>query len=84
MPDFRESTDRLIQPPPSFQLRELADACDVSLNTINRARMESGQKRSPPTNWQSIIARIARDHAADLDAKAADLRALASELDPPA
>jgi len=54
----------------------------VVLNSINRARMESGQSRTPPRGWESVVIRLAREHAAELEAKARDLRDLADELDP--
>lgn len=78
---FREATDRLIAEPPSFQLRRLADKLRVSLNSVNRARMRDGQKRSPPSGWERVVARMANDHAEELAEKARDLKALAAELE---
>lgn len=78
---FRAATDRLISDPPSFRLRELARKLRVSLNTVNRARMSSGQQRTPPSGWERVVATVARDHAESLAAKARDLHALADQLD---
>lgn len=76
--DFREATDRLS---PCVTQEAIAAAARVTRNTIKRARLprESEHYRSPPREWHSILAQLARERAADLNAVADQLEGSAGE-----
>jgi hypothetical protein len=65
--DFKAATDRAIGT--CITLADIAGAAGVSDNAIRRARLDpdSGDSyRRPPEGWQSAIAKLARERAADL------------------
>ena len=55
-----------------------AKPCDGA--TIARARIDTDNRRPPPTNWQSVIAEMAEAHARELEDRVQELRQLASNL----
>lgn len=55
--DFKTATDRLTE---RVTLDEIARECGVSMNLIQRARLEGPSKRTPPAGWEAAVARIAR------------------------
>lgn len=60
---FKEATDRLIG---RVTLGEIAEACGVSENTIQRARMEGVQSRPEPSGWREGVAMLARRRGGEL------------------
>lgn len=76
--DFREATDRLMAC--GVTLPMIARAAGVSENSINRARSNAGQRRSPPKDWRRIVSVLAELVADVRDAESLRLRELASEL----
>lgn len=58
--DFKEATDRLTE---RVTLADIAEACGSHPNSIDRARLapESKSFRSPPLNWRSSLAPLARE-----------------------
>lgn len=60
--DFREATRRLKEAP---QDRDLAEALDVTVQSIRQARLprENRGHRPPPENWREVIAAMARERA---------------------
>jgi hypothetical protein len=77
--DFKSATDILTQGP-SVTLARIAERFGVQLATIARARIDTDNRRSPPGNWQSVIAEMAEAHARELEERARELRQLASTL----
>lgn len=71
--DFKEATDQLTA---CVRLVQLADELGVAENSVARARMDpaSPNSRTPPPDWESAIAKLAR-------ARAAELLELAEELE---
>ena len=63
--DFTEATDRLTACPTHA---EIADAAGVSLPKVRQARMRQTSEgyRRPPDGWESAIAKLARERAAEL------------------
>ncbi|HZG43501.1 MAG TPA: hypothetical protein VEY93_11095 [Longimicrobium sp.] len=78
--DFKEATDVLTSAP-TMTLAKVAEAFGKDTHTIMRARMEGPNARTPPRDWQPVIARLARSHAAEMVAYATDLIALAKSLE---
>jgi alkylation response protein AidB-like acyl-CoA dehydrogenase len=76
--DFRDVTDRLMEC--GVTLPMIAQAAGVSENSISRARFNTGQRRSPPKEWQQIARRLAELVADVRDSEAFKLRQLAAEL----
>lgn len=70
--NFKAATDRLIT---RVTLPEIAAACDASVNSIERARMDpaSGAYRSPPAGWELAVAKLARERSVELQSLAEDL-----------
>lgn len=70
--DFRTATDRLGK---KITADDLAKAFGVARNTIARARLDSSnpEYRSPPQNWQRVLARLARERGRELEVLADEL-----------
>lgn len=64
--DFKQATDRLTE---RVTAEEIAAACGVARNSIARARLDpsSSAYRSPPTGWQKVLARLARERGAEFN-----------------
>jgi len=63
--DFKTASGRATAP--CITLADIAHACDVSDNTIRRARMKkNGGHRSPPKGWETTLAKLARKRAGEL------------------
>lgn len=77
--DFKAATDVLIQSP-SVTLAKIAERFGVQLATIARARIETENRRPAPHQWERVVAALAREHAAELERHAGELRNLAKEL----
>jgi len=52
----------------SISIADIAGACKVSRNAIERARMDpaSEHSRNPPEGWRTCVARLCRSRAMDL------------------
>jgi hypothetical protein len=63
--NFKEATDILTR---RITADEIAEAADVSISSIARARLDpsSSAYRSPPENWQPVLARLARERIEEL------------------
>ncbi|MBW3570798.1 MAG: hypothetical protein KY467_06815 [Gemmatimonadetes bacterium] len=72
--DFKTATDRLSAA--KITADDIAEAFGVVRNTIARARLDSSSPayRSPPENWQPVLARLARE-------RSEQLRSLAERLE---
>jgi hypothetical protein len=70
--DFKTATDRLTE---RITADDIAEAFGVARNTIARARLDpsSSAYRSPPEDWQRVLARIARERSTELKQLADDL-----------
>lgn len=78
--DFKAATDRLVEA--GVTLTRLADEMRITLNSVSRMRSGTGRNQlRPPDGWQSIVARLAREHAKERERDAERLRALADELE---
>jgi hypothetical protein len=64
--NFKTATDRLSAA--KITADDIAEAFGVVRNTIARARLDpsSPAYRSPPENWQPVLARLARDRIDEL------------------
>ena len=71
--DFKAATDILTR---RITADEIADAAGVSISSIARARLDpaSSAYRSPPEDWESVLARLARG-------RSENLKDLAEQLD---
>lgn len=71
--DFKTATDRLTE---RVTAEEIAKAFDVARNTIARARLDpaSSAYRSPPENWEMVLARLARERSEELKGLADELQ----------
>lgn len=78
--DFKEATDVLTSAP-TMTLTKVAEAFGKDTHTIMRARMEGPNARTPPRDWQPVIARLAREQAAALVQYARELERLSDALD---
>lgn len=56
--DFKAATDQLTQ---RTTLSEIAEACGVSENLVQRARMTGEQSRAAPPNWREAIIQLAEE-----------------------
>ena len=76
--DFKTASDRATAP--CITLADIAQACEVSDNTIRRARLKQGgdSYRSPPKGWEQVVAKLARARALDLLQLADQLEASSS------
>jgi hypothetical protein len=63
--NFKEATDILTR---RITADEIADAAGVSISSIARARLDpaSSAYRSPPENWQLVLAQLARERIREL------------------
>jgi hypothetical protein len=77
--DFKEATDVLTSTP-TMTLAKVAEAFGRDTHTIMRARMEGPNARTPPRDWQPVVARLAREQAAALLEYAEKLEELAEAL----
>ena len=70
--NFKTATDRLTD---RVTADDIAKAFGVARNTIARARLEpsSDAYRSPPHDWQRVLARLARDRSKELKKLAEEL-----------
>ncbi len=66
MMDFKAATDILTR---RITADEIAEAAGVSISSIARARLDpsSSAYRSPPENWHSVLAWLARERMHQLD-----------------
>ena len=73
--DFKGATDRLTDL--CATLDDVAAAVGRAPSSIRKARLlpDSPGHRSPPPGWQSAIAKLAREHAAELVKLAEELEA---------
>jgi hypothetical protein len=73
--DFKTATDRLSAA--KITADDVAEACGVVRNSIARARLEPSSPafRSPPPNWQSAVAELARQRIEALRRFVQDLEA---------
>lgn len=80
--DFRDATDVLLRC--GVTVAEIAEATGVSTGSILRARMRSGQRRSPPKGWERAARNFARLMPAVLreetNARIAELETLAARM----
>jgi hypothetical protein len=81
MMDFKEATDVLTSVP-AMTLAKVAEAFGKDTHTIMRARMEGPNARTPPRDWQPVVARLAREQATALTEHAERLKNLAATLMP--
>lgn len=80
MMDFKEATDVLTSAP-TMTLAKVAVAFGKDTHTIMRARMEGPNARTPPRDWEPVVAGLAREQAAALINYARELIELAETLD---
>ena len=78
--DFKEATDVLTSAP-TMTLAKVAEAFGKDTHTIMRARMEGPNARTPPRDWQPVVARLAREQARALAGFARELERLAGSLE---
>jgi hypothetical protein len=71
--DFKAATNILTR---RITADEIADAAGVSISSIARARLDatSSAYRSPPENWETVLARLAR-------ARSDEFKELAEQLE---
>ena len=74
--DFKAATDILTH---RVTADEIADAAGVSISSIARARLDpaSSAYRSPPQDWETVLARLARRRSEDFKELAAQLESQA-------
>ena len=74
--DFKTTSDELRRP---VTLLEMANECGISVQSIERARLEegSGAYLPPPRFWKGELAYLARERAAELVELADELEASA-------
>jgi hypothetical protein len=65
--DFKTATDWVAG---CITHAEIAEAAGVSIQTIRQSRMDpaSASYRNPPSGWQTVLARLVRKRARELDA----------------
>lgn len=63
--NFKEATDILTR---RITADEIAEAAGVSISSIARARLDptSSAYRTPPDNWQPVLAQLARERIEEL------------------
>jgi hypothetical protein len=63
--DFKTATDRVAG---CISHAEIAEAAGVSVQTIRQARLDPSAPghRPPPANWQTALARLARERSRQL------------------
>ena len=64
--DFRDASDRATGA--CITLADIAEAAGTAPQTLRRARMDptSTGYRPPPSGWESVLAKLARERAAEL------------------
>ena len=64
--DFKEASDRAIRT--CITLADIADVFPVPHQSLRRARLhpDTDSYRRPPDGWESAIAKLARERAAEL------------------
>jgi hypothetical protein len=64
--DFKTATDRVAG---CISHAEIAEAAGVSVQTIRQARLDPSAPghRPPPSGWQEVLGRLARERAKDLE-----------------
>ena len=69
---FRESTDRM---QPSMDLAAIAQSVGLSYARIRQATLPGCDPghRPPPPNWRTVLARLARERAQELEELAAEI-----------
>ncbi len=77
--DFRSATD-ILTTGPTVTLARIAARFGVQLATIARARINTPNRRSAPSNWETVVREMALIHASELEMQAKTLRKLAREL----
>lgn len=77
--NFKEATDVLTSAP-TMTLAKVAEAFGKDTHTIMRARMEGPNARTPPRDWQPVVAQLAREQAEALVEYARTLEFLAASL----
>lgn len=80
MMNFKEATD-ILTSAPTMTLAKVAEALGKDTHTIMRARMEGPNARTPPRDWQPVVAQLAREQAAALVEYASELCELAGALE---
>lgn len=68
---FREATDLL-----GLSMEELADALGgISKQSVKQARLDPSASgyRSPPSGWETVVAKLARERGGELERLAEDL-----------
>jgi len=65
--DFKTATDRLAA---YVSHAEIAEGAGVSLQSIRQARLDPSNPnhRSPPTGWEKVLLRLARERSKHLKA----------------
>jgi hypothetical protein len=79
MMNFKEATDVLTSAP-TMTLAKVAEAFGKDTHTIMRARMDGPNSRTPPRDWQPVVAQLAHEQAAALIEYAGELEKLANSL----
>lgn len=71
--DFKTATDRVAG---CISHAEIAEAAGVSVQTIRQARLDPSAPghRPPPTGWQAVLARLAKERSKQLTAFAEALK----------
>ena len=71
--DFKTGSTRITEA--CVTLVDIARAAGASEGTIRQARMDATSTgyRSPPSGWESVLAKLARDRAEQLVTLAAEL-----------
>ena len=74
--DFKAATDILTR---RITADEIADAAGVSISSIARARLDpaSSAYRSPPEDWEIVLARLARERTEEFKELAEQLESQA-------
>lgn len=77
--DFKAATDVLLGTEP-VTAADIAVRLGKDPHTIRRARMSGPNSRTAPDGWEDVVAELADSHASELEARVAELRALAEDL----
>jgi len=69
---FKQATDRLAG---CISHADVARAARVSVQLVRQARLDPSNPsyRSPPTGWQAVLAKLAREKSAHLKTVAAEI-----------
>ena len=77
---FRGATDLLFENL-TYSVTQLAGVLGIHSSSIVRARRKDFYAGKPPAEWETKVARTAREHTEMLRAQAARLEELAARLD---